>query len=250
MFEALGITPAQLMFLLAGALAGGIVNGMTGFGTGLSAMPFWLQALPTATASQLSASAGIAGQLTTLPKIWHVIDWRRLAPMVIAGLVGVPVGAHLVPYVDPVAFKRGVAFILIAYASIMLFAGHRFNIVPGDLGAEIAVGFIGGVLGGLAGLSGVAPTIWAALKNWTKEHRRSVFQAYNLTILSAMFLAHIVLGLVTKTMLVCLLLALPATFLGVSIGHRLYAGLSDRRFDRVVLWLLLAAGLVLLASVR
>lgn len=250
MFEAIGITPIELAFLLAGALAGGIVNGMTGFGTGLTAMPFWLQALPTATASQLSASAGIAGQLTTLPKIWHAIDWRRLAPMVIAGLFGVPVGAQLVPYVDPVVFKRGVAFILIAYASVMLLAGHRFSIAPGDLGAEMVVGFIGGVLGGLAGLSGVAPTIWAALKSWTKEHRRSVFQAYNLTILAAMFLAHIWLGLVTKTMLVCLVLALPATFLGVSLGHRLYAGLSDRRFDRVVHWLLLAAGVVLLATVR
>ena len=65
MFEALGFSPAELAFLLAGALAGGIVNGMTGFGTGLSALPFWLQAFPSATSAQLAAAARIAGQLKT-----------------------------------------------------------------------------------------------------------------------------------------------------------------------------------------
>jgi hypothetical protein len=34
-----------LTFVLAGAVAGGFVNGLTGFGTGLTALPFWLQAI-------------------------------------------------------------------------------------------------------------------------------------------------------------------------------------------------------------
>jgi uncharacterized membrane protein YfcA len=31
-----------LAMLLIGALAGGFVNGLTGFGTGLTALPLWL----------------------------------------------------------------------------------------------------------------------------------------------------------------------------------------------------------------
>ena len=250
MFEALGISPAQLAFLLAGALAGGIVNGMTGFGTGLSALPFWLQAFPSATSAQLAAAAGIAGQLKTLPNIWHAIELRRLAPMLIAGLIGVPFGAKLVPYIDPVSFKRGVAFIIIAYASIMLVAGHRIRVDRGGQGAEAIVGMIGGVMAGLAGLSCLLPTVWHALKCLCNEHRRSVLHAYSLTIFLAMFSAHVLFGLVSRSMLVALVLALPATFLGVSIGHRIYARLDDRRFDRVVLLLLLAAGLVMLSASR
>ena len=34
-----------LAFVLAGALVGGFVNGLTGFGTGLTALPLWLQAV-------------------------------------------------------------------------------------------------------------------------------------------------------------------------------------------------------------
>ena len=37
-----------LTMVLVGALAGGFVNGLTGFGTGLTALPFWLQAVDLA----------------------------------------------------------------------------------------------------------------------------------------------------------------------------------------------------------
>src|SRR6266487_3872163 len=38
------------------------------------------------------------------------------------------------------------------------------------------IGFAGGILGGLAGLSGVLPTLWASVRGWGKDERRGVFQ--------------------------------------------------------------------------
>jgi uncharacterized protein len=239
---------AQIGLITAGALAGGFVNGLTGFGTGLSAMPFWLQALPASLSAQLAAAGGVAGQLTTLRSIWHAIDWRALAPMLLAGLAGVPLGALLLPYVDQGLFKRGVGLILVLYSLCMLLAGPRLQLPPGGRVADVIVGFAGGILGGLAGLSGVTPTVWAALQGWSKERRRGVFQAFNLTILSAMLIAHLARGLVTPAFLSALILALPGTFLGVFLGQALYARLDDRRFDRVVLALLGCAGVGLLLT--
>src|SRR6188508_1304890 len=76
-----------LAFVLAGALVGGFVNGLTGFGTGLTALPLWLQAVEPLVAAQLVSAASVVGHVTMLPAIWHAIDWRRLAPMLVAGLV-------------------------------------------------------------------------------------------------------------------------------------------------------------------
>ena len=45
------------------------------------------------------------------------------------------------------------------------------------------MGFAGGILGGLAGMSGTLPTLWAELRGWEKDARRGVFQGYNLSIL-------------------------------------------------------------------
>ena len=38
--------PHEALIVFAGALAGGFVNGLTGFGTGMTALPIWVYALP------------------------------------------------------------------------------------------------------------------------------------------------------------------------------------------------------------
>jgi len=43
------------------------------------------------------------------------------------------------------------------------------------------------ILGGLAGLSGPIPILWASVRGWDKNQRRGVFQTFNWTVLSAAF---------------------------------------------------------------
>jgi uncharacterized membrane protein YfcA len=194
------------------------------------------------------SAASVVGHLSTLPSIWAAIDWRRLAPMLAAGLIGVPIGTRLLPHVSVAAFKLTIGFVLIVYCSFMLFAAGRVRLTSGERGAEAAIGLVGGVLGGLAGLSGAAPTVWAALKGWPKVERRVLFQAFNMTILAAMLAVSLVQGLVGWGLLVALAIAFPGTLVGSWLGSRLYRRLDDRRFDRIVLLLLLLSGMILVWS--
>jgi uncharacterized membrane protein YfcA len=239
-----------LAFVLAGALAGGLVNGLTGFGTGLTALPLWLQALEPVIAAQLVSAASVAGHLGTLHAIWHAIDWRRLMPMLAGGLLGVPIGTWLLPLIPIAAFKAIVGALLILYCAFMLLAAGRVKLEAGGKGAEAIVGLAGGVLGGIAGLSGALPTVWAALKGWPKEQRRVFFQVFNLTLLSAMLVASLLQGLVGAGFLAALAVSLPGTFGGAWLGSRLYRRLDDRRFDRIVLLFLLLSGVALIWSSR
>jgi uncharacterized membrane protein YfcA len=120
----------------------------------------------------------------------------------------------------------------------------------GGRGAEIAVGFGGGVLGGIAALSGALPTVWASLKGWTKQERRVIFQTFNLTLLTAMLLASAAQGLVGRASILAVCIAAPGTLAGAWLGMRLYRRLDDRRFDRVVLTVLLLSGVGLVWSSR
>jgi len=241
--ELFGADWSTLALLLAGALAGGFVNGLTGFGTGLTALPLWLQAVEPVVAAQLVSAASVAGQVSTLPAIWQAIDWRRLTPMLLAGLIGVPIGTWLLPSISLAAFKLTIGLVLIGYCSFMLLAAGRIRLGVGGPGAEAAVGLAGGVLGGIAGLSGPAPTVWATLKGWPKEQRRVVFQAFNLTILSAMLVASLLQGLIGMRLLAALAVTLPGTLIGARAGSLVYRRLDDRRFDRLVLLLLLLSGI-------
>jgi hypothetical protein len=130
----------------------------------------------------------------------------------------------------------------------MLFGRFRTRLVWGGRAADSAIGFLGGVLGGLAGLSGPLPTMWAALRGWGKDERRGVFQAFNLTILMAALVSHAVSGMLTMQLGRLVVVALPGTVVGSLLGVRVYRRLSDQHFHKIVLGLLGVSGLSLVWS--
>ena len=90
--------------------------------------------------------------------------------------------------------------------------------------------------------------MWASLRGWSKDERRAVFQGFNLTILAASLISHAAAGLITAEVGRATLFALPGTLIGAFIGQRIYRRLDDQGFDRLVLAILLIAGLTLLWS--
>jgi uncharacterized membrane protein YfcA len=244
-----GLPRVTALVVLAGAFGGGFISGLAGFGTGLVALGIWLHVLAPATASTLAMVCSVLSQVQTIPMIWHALDRRRLWPMLAAGLLGVPIGTRLLTRVDPVAFHLGMGVLLLGFSGFMLFFRVRRRLVWGGRWADGGVGLLGGVLGGLAGLSGPLPTMWAALRGWGKDERRGVFQAFNLTVLSAAIAAHAVSGLLTAEVGRLVLISLPGTLAGSWLGVLAYRRLSERHFDRLVLVLLGVSGVGLLWGV-
>jgi hypothetical protein len=169
------MTTVAFVLLLFGALAGGFVSGLAGFGTALMALGIWLYALPPSVAVPLVLICSIVAQTSTLPSIWRSIDFRLVWPFLIGGLAGVPLGTLLIAHADPRVFKLSIGVLLLVFPSALYF--NRAPIAPrfGGRGADGMVGFAGGILGGLAGLSGPPPILWANLRGWGKDERRGVF---------------------------------------------------------------------------
>ena len=236
---------SEIAVIFCGAILGGFVNGLAGFGTGLMALPLWLQVLAPVPAAQLVSATSVAGHLLTLPAVWPAIAWRKLAPMLIAGLSGVPIGVYLLPRIEPTLFKLALGLGVITFSLGMLAATGRLNVPRGGRLSETTVGFLSGILGGLAGLSGILPTAWTALGRWPKDERRVAMQAFNMTVLGAMLAASLAQRLISVHVLLLLAIAFPGTFLGSRLGTALYRRLDDHRFDRAALLLLLLSGLSL-----
>src|ERR1700691_4718539 len=150
----------QIVLILLGALAAGLVNGLTGFGTAITALPIWLYVLSPTAASTLAIICAMVAQLQTLPMIWPHIRWRLALPLVIPGIVGVPIGTLLLPLIEPRFFRLGGAVFLIVYSGWVWLRGGAHTSVHGGKIADGVVGFGGGVLGGLAGVPGVLPIVW------------------------------------------------------------------------------------------
>ncbi len=186
---------SRSLIVFVGALAGGIVNGLTGFGTAITVLGIWLYAIPPTVAATLAIICSIASQLQTLPMIWRWIHWGRVIAFVVPGLLGVPIGTLLLPHIDPRVFKIGIGIFLVAYSGHVLARQVEHKIAWGGRAADAVVGFAGGILGGLAGLAGIFPVVWADLRGWSKEQRRSLVQMFNIAILSLALVSHAVSGL-------------------------------------------------------
>ena len=235
----------QIVMIALGALAGGFVSGLAGFGTGLTAMGIWLHAVPPATAASLVVICSVVSQLQTIPAVWHAIRPRLALPFIVPGLLGAPIGAWLLAYVDPGAFRLGMGVLLIGFSIFLLVCGPGLKLAWGGRALDALVGLAGGVLGGIAGLSGVLLTMLAALRGWGKDERRGLFQAFNLSILLVALAAHAFGGRLTVAVGWATAAALPGTFLGAWLGGQVYRRLSDRRFHDVILGLLALSGLTL-----
>jgi len=234
--------------LLAGALAGGFVSGLAGFGTALMTLGIWLYLMPPSLAVPLVLICSVVGQSSTLPSMWRSFDLTLIWPFLIGGLAGVPLGTTLIAHADPQIFKLTIGVFLLVFPVALYFQRTPMAFGFGGKLADGAIGFAGGILGGLAGLSGPLPILWASVRGWGKDERRGIFQLFNWTVLVAALCLQVASGLVDRQVIWLALLALPGTILGAWLGARVYRALSDKNFRDLVLGLLFLSGIGLVWS--
>src|SRR6202166_834255 len=219
------MSAAVYALLFLGALAGGFVSGLAGFGTALVGVGIWVFVLPPAVVVPLVLICSIVAQTATMPSFWASIDFKLVWPFMIGGIAGVPLGIVLIAHADPAVFKLSIGVLLLIFPAALYF--NRTAVAWGFGGrlADGAIGFAGGILGGLAGLSGPLPILWASVRGWGKDERRRIFQIFNWTVLVAALCLQVVSGLVDRQVIWLALLALPGTIVGAWLGARIYHAL-------------------------
>jgi hypothetical protein len=193
-------------------------------------------------------AGSLAVQLSTVHTVRHGIRLKLIAPFIIGGLVGVPIGAALLPYLNPMMFRSAVGVLLIVYCGVMLAAARLPKLTLDSALADGGVGVIGGILGGVAGLVGPAPMMWSMLRGWDKDTQRAVCQSFFIIMQTLTLVIYACTGLIHAQTLQMFALMLPSSLLFAWVGARFYRRLSDTAFKRILLILLLASGVALLGA--
>ncbi|SRR5258707_6562170 len=237
-------TPATLAMLWLGGFLGAVASGGAGFAFALVAASVWLHAFDPVHTAFLVLVCSTLLQFGTIGPLVRHIQVRRLWPFLAGGLAGIPLGVVLLTYTDPNVLKTAIGIFLAAFGLFVLLAPRLPVIAAGGQAADAAVGFAGGVLGGLGGYSGVLPTIWTQLRGWSKFEARAVYQPF---IIVAQIATMIVIGVVAldKAGVLLLIVSLPALLVGGWVGWRLYGHLDERRFRQFLALLLVVSGLTL-----
>ena len=243
------MTPEFLFIFLLGAAAGGLINGLAGFGTALFALGFWLQIMPppqaVAIVVVMSVASGVQGLWVVRGAI--LSQPRRLARFLLPALVGVPLGTSLLTILEPKALKLTVALFMIVFGGFFTLRAALPRLERPTPVIDATVGFLGGVLGGAASLSGALPTMWCAMRPWPKAETRAVLQPYNVAVLGLTALVLAWQGIYDRETLLLILIALPSTMIAAQAGIAIFRRINDDQFRRLIIAMMFISGLVLLA---
>ena len=234
------------VFLLA-AFIGGFASGVAGFAMGFVVSGIWLHVITPVQMTTLVIFYGLCTQGYGVWKLRHSLSWKNVAPFIIGGTIGIPIGTLLLTYIDPAYLRSGVGLLLVIYGLYGL-AQPALKSVPGGPAADGGVGFLNGLLCGITGFSGFIITIWCQLRGWSKDVQRAVFQPVMLAAIVVTAISLTLTGAVTAETVKLYVLGLPALLAGLWLGFRLYGKLDDAAFRKLILLLLLASGLGLIAA--
>ena len=241
-----GFTILDLALFAAGTFAAAFVTGLAGFAFGIVAAAVWLHFLAPAQAAALIVAFGLIVQGVSVWKLRRAIKWPRLAPFLVGGVIGVPVGAELLRWTAPGNLRMAVGAIMVLFSLWNLFRPSLASMARAGVTADGAIGVVNGVIGGATGLAGIAAVIWCSLRGWPPAEQRAVFQPSGVAVFAMTGLWMGGTGMIGSDALALFLIGLPALAVGTWAGLKLFGKLDDAAFRRVVLVLLLISGLSLL----
>ena len=232
--------------LLFGAFFAGIVQGATGFGSGIVLNAFWLHILEPSAAISLNIVSCLFVSALPIYKLRKTLDFSKLKSFVFFGVIGIPTGLLILTMTDPSIFKTTVGLILVIF-SIWKFKSKDILInFKSNPALDKLIGFISGILGGFAALGGILPTIWVNLQRLPKNTQRGTYEPFIFITSIAAVISFYFAGFLTLDIFYNFLKVFPALMLGSWIGIKIYALINEALFRQVILGLIFLAGLVLL----
>ena len=237
-----------ILILVGTTFIAAFATGAAGFGDALVTLSIWLFFMSPQEAVPLVVACGAAISIYSLILLGRRLDYSKLPVFAVAGTLGVPLGVWLLTFLDPGLFRTIMGGFLVVYSSFFLLTRALPTVAGGGMAVDGAVGLVGGVMGGFAGLSGVVPTLWCGLRGWPRHTQRGTFQGLLVVMHIITLVSLFYAGLLTVETGARLLWCLPALVAGVWLGLKIYARLDEVLFRRVVLGILLVSGITLLFS--
>jgi len=234
------------------ALAASCVQATTGLGFALVLTPIMFALLSPTGAIVTVTALGLALNVLVLlgERRRPCVAWRELVPILLAAAPGTVCGVLLLRALSKPVLQLAVGIALVA-AALMLLGDRRVRPAPagtGSVGARLAVGFTTGAMTTSTGVSGPPLALWLARRSLTPGEVRDS--------LSALFLAIGLIGLAALVPVLhrahlegsLLLAGLACVIGGHALGRRAFSRLDARRFQPMLLAIILCAGMASIAA--
>ncbi|HET57627.1 MAG TPA: sulfite exporter TauE/SafE family protein [Deltaproteobacteria bacterium] len=228
------------------AFGAGFIQGLSGFGSVLLSLPLLALFLDIKTVIPLVALFGEALTIFLLVQLRRHWDWRKIYPLFLGSIPGIPVGVVLLARTDGQLLQIIIGIVLIIYALY----GLLFKPVVVTMGKvwAYAFGFTAGFLGGAVSAAGPPVIVYTSLQSWTKDEIKITLQGFFAASGIIVVTCQAVGGLVTGTVLYYFVAGLPLLLVGTWAGSLLYGRIGESAFRRVMLIVMGLLGLFMISG--
>ena len=218
-----------------------VVQSLTGFGLALVAIPFLILVLSPKVAVPMLVGSSIVLGGALLVESYRLVDVRRVAYLLIGGILGLPVGTYVLASFDPHLLKGMIGGVTLVLAVLLLLGvTRRFH---RERRVSVLAGFLSGLIGASTAMYGPPVILFGLNQAWDKAHFRANLIAYfeGLSLVNMLMFSgfHLVSG---PTLLLSVS-ALPGMALGFWGGIRLKDRMPERIFRAVAFGLVFAGGI-------
>ena len=230
----LGIT---LLILLAAYF----IRGITGFGSGLIAVPLLAHLLPLQFVVPLCLLLDFSASLALSRHGRRQVRWDEIRPLLPFTVLGIVSGALLLLNLPREPLLAGLGLFVTVFGLRYVFNVHGDGMVS-RLWAMPA-GLLGGMVGALFGTGGPPYVIYLTHRLRDKFELRATFSGLFLLEGALRILVFLAAGLLMQAELLgTLLFALPVMALGLYLGNKVHIGIGQRQMILLIGMLLAVSG--------
>jgi hypothetical protein len=227
------------IFLLAG-----MVQGMTGFGSALVAMPLLSLSLDIKSAVPLCTLNSLVITSFLAMRMKKHLDGKKILPLCLAAIPGMLVGVTLLKKVSSASISIGLGVLLIAYSGYSLLVRTRQRKL--HPGWSYLAGFSTGAIGAAFSSGGPPVIIYASLTDWDKDEIKATLTGFFLFNSAMNAAAHAVSGLTTVSVLSSFSYSAPCVLLGTVLGSHYYGRIDRNLYLKGIFTFLIFMGIMMI----
>ena len=234
-FETVFVFPNLLALVII--IAGGLVRGYAGFGSGLVMVPLLAFLWDPVNAIILTLSLGLFATIQMTYPALKLANWTDIAPMIFAAIFVTPIGTFLLITLDPDLIKKIIAGIVLVITMVSL-AGWSYKGRTGTAPSFLA-GCFSAIINGIAAVGGPVYVIYLiSLPDKPQVQRANMAMMTSVMGTSVLTYTLIAGDVDPKTINRIILYTIPY-ILSVWFGIKLFSIMPGESFKTIILWLLL-----------
>lgn len=233
---------SSILLISITLFAASFLQGMAGFGFALLAVPFLTFSLPITVVVPVIAILSTITNLSVAAEKRKNLRLREIAPLLIAGIIGIPLGVKALLIVDPDVLKILVGLIVVTTATSLYF-DKSIQFQNKKL-AFTLTGLTSGIMGGCLSMSGPPIILFLTNEGYDRDTFRANMTFYgiitNLVAIASLQISGLLTDEVWQVVLVGLGALATGSFLGIWASHNV----NENHFRKfVLLTLIIMSGL-------